>query len=495
MSTNKMNGHGKSDGLIVPTKQPNATDSDAEAVEGSNPAKGNLRQQNTHRTLGRARVQSALRRIREAAKGSKKKRFTCLYHHVYDVEFLREAFYALKRDASPGVDGETWAHYEEALESNLGALSVRLRRGGYRAKPVRRVYIPKQDGRQRPIGVPALEDKVVQSATVAVLNAVYEVDFAGFSYGFRPRRSQHQALNALSAGLMRAVSWVLDADIRGFFDAINHAWLMRFIEHRIADQRVLRLIQKWLAAGVLEGDDWHRCEEGTPQGGSISPLLANIYLHYAFDDWVHRWRFQPGRGTIIVVRWADDFIVGFQWHRDALQFQDALKARLAKFHLELHPDKTRLVQFGRYAAATRARRGEGRPETFTFLGFTHICGHTRAGKFTVWRHTEQKRMRSKLRALKCALHRRMHDPIPVVGTWLGSVLRGHYQYYGVTSNSRALGAFRYHLGRLWYRVLRRRSQRSRLTWGRMSRLLAKWFPPARVVHSVLNQPMLAHVTT
>jgi group II intron reverse transcriptase/maturase len=478
--------HGESDRPVVPTKSPNKAAQAAEAMEGSGLTKGNPRRQNTHRTQGRESVQSALQRIRKAAKEDRKKQFTCLYHHVYDVDFLREAFYALKRDASPGVDGERWQHYEESLEENLRDLGARLRRGAFHAKPVRRVYIPKTDGQQRPIGVPALEDKIVQRATVAVLNTIYETDFAGFSYGFRPGRGQHQALDALNAGLMIKVGWVLDADIRGFFDAINHEWLIRFVEHRIADRRVVRLIQKWLSAGVLEDGKWRGGVEGTPQGGSISPLLANIYLHYAFDLWVHGWRRRPGRGTVIVVRFADDFIVGFQHKREAEQFREDLRARLARFPLELHPEKTRLVEFGRFAAASRERRDEGKPETFTFLGFTHICGKTRAGKFTVWRHTERKRMRAKLKALKVELRRRLHHSIPAVGKWLASVLRGHNNYYGVTHNSRALGAFRYHVGHLWYRTLRRRSQRARLNWERMGRLIEKWLPPARVVHSVLK---------
>jgi len=481
-----MNGHGKSDRSVVPTKSSNKAAQAAETMEGSVLTKGNQLQQNTQRTQSRASVQSALQRIREAAKKNRKERFTSIYHHICNVDSLREAFYALKRDASPGVDGETWRHYEETLEGNLQDLSARLMRG-YHAKPVRRVFIPKADGRQRPIGVPALEDKIVQRCTVGVLNAIYEVDFAGFSYGFRPGRSQHDALNALNTALIYKVNWVLDADIRGFFDTIDHEWLIRFVEHRIADQRVVRLIQKWLKAGVQEDGKWRQCEEGTPQGGSISPVLANLYLHYAFDLWVHWWRRRPGCGNIIVVRYADDFIVGFQTQKDAEQFRVDLKLRLAKFKLELHPDKTRLLEFGRFASENRARRGEGKPETFTFLGFTHICAKTLVGKFTVWRHTERKRMTAKLEALKAELRHRLHASIPAVGKWLASVLRGHYNYYGVTSNSKALGAFRYHVSRLWYRTLRRRSQRTRLNWERMDKLIRKWLPPARVVRTVLEK--------
>jgi group II intron reverse transcriptase/maturase len=478
-----MYGLGESDESIVPAKSPNNAVEAAEAMEGSDSTKGNLRQQNTLWTQGQQSVQSALRRIRGAATSDRRKRFTCLYHHVYNVSFLREAFLRLRKDAAAGVDGETWRQYEEGLEGNLQALSTRLRLGGYHAKPVRRVYIPKLDGRMRPLGVPALEDKIVQRATVAVLNAIYEVDFAPFSYGFRPGRSQHRALDALRLGLMKRVSWVLDADIRGFFDSINHDWLIRFVEHRIADRRVVRLIQKWLRAGVLEDGEWRQSEEGTPQGGSISPLLANIYLHYTFDLWVQQWRRMPGRGTVIVVRWADDFVLGFQHRWAAEMFQEALRARLAKFHLELHPEKTRLVEFGRFATENRARRGDGKPETFSFLGFTHICGRSRAGKHTIWRQTERKRMRAKLQEVKAELRRRLHRPVPVVGRWLASLLRGHYAYYGVSYNSRALGAFRHHVSVLWYRTLRRRSQRTRLTWERMRRLIEKWLPPARLRRS------------
>lgn len=485
-----MNGHGKSDRAVVPAKSPNKATQATEAMEGSALTKGNSLRQNALRTQGRARAQIALRRVRSAARKDRKKRFTCLYHHIYNIDVLREAFYALKRDASPGLDEVTWAQYEVDLEGNLQDLSGRLKRGAYQAKPVRRVYIPKPDGRQRPIGVPSLEDKLVQRATVAVLNGIYETDFAGFSYGFRPGRSQHQALKALNAGLMGKVNHVLDADVRGFFDAIDHEWLIRFIEHRIADQRILRLIRKWLKAGVLEDGEWRECGEGTPQGGSISPLAANIYLHYAFDLWLQQWRQQPGRGTVIVVRFADDFIVGFQSRRDAELFQADLKTRLAKFHLELHPDKTRLVEFGRFAAADRKRRGEGKPATFSFLGFTHICGTTRTGSFTILCHTERRRMRAKLRTLKEELRLRRHHPIPKVGAWLADVLRGHYNYYGVTHNSRALGAFRHHLSRHWFRALRRRGQRNRLKWTRMGRLIKRWLPQPRIVRPAFPQQLL-----
>ena len=480
----KMKEPGKSDGLIVPEKRTNKADEAAETVEGSGPTKENAGQQNTHRAQDRASVPSALERIREIARKDKKRRFTSLFHHICDPTHLRAAFFAIRRDASAGVDGETWCHYAEDLEANLQGLSQRLQRGGYRAKPVRRVYIPKADGKLRPLGVPTLEDKIVQRASVEVLNAIYERDFAGFSYGFRPGRSQHQALKALGDGLIYKVNWVLDADIRGFFDTINHDWLIRFVEHRIGDRRVVRLIQKWLAAGVLEDGKRQPSEVGTPQGGSISPLLANIYLHYVLDLWVQWWRKQPGRGKVIVVRYADDFITGFQLKGDAEQFLGQLKERLAKFHLELHPEKTRLLEFGPFAAMNRQKRGQGKPKTFNFLGFTHICGKTRNGKFTIWRQTERKRMIAKLKALRLELRQRLHEKIPVVGKWLGAVLRGHYQYYGVSYNSRAIQNFRYQLSLAWCNTLRRRSQRHRTNWERMNRLIQKWLPRPHIVHTI-----------
>ena len=410
--------------------------------------------------------------------------FTALLHHVYNLDMLREAYFGLKREAAPGVDGQTWRVYGETLEENLDDLAARLKRGAYRAKPVRRVYIPKTDGRQRPLGVTTLEDKIVQRATVKVLNAVYETDFLDFSYGFRPGRSQHNALDALYTGLLtRRVNWVLDADIRGFFDAIDHGWLVKFVEHRIADRRVVRLIQKWLNAGVLEDGTRTRSEKGTPQGGSASPLLANIYLHYVFDLWVQQWRQRQTRGDVIVVRFADDFIVGFQHESDAERFLTELRERFRKFNLELHPDKTRLLEFGPFAAEQRRRGGRGKPETFNILGFAHICGKKRSnGRFTVMRQTMRTRLQAKLSAVKAELRRRWHDPIPAVGQWLRSVVGGHIRYYGVPMNSRALSVFRFQVGRLWYRALARRSHKGRISWERMRRLIEQWLPPAHVCH-------------
>lgn len=479
-----MNGRRKSDDFVVPEKAPNnAVDAAAEAPEGRESAKGNSPRHNVSRTQSRSDTHSALERIRQAAKGNKGQRFTALLHHIYDTARLRSAYFSLKRKAAAGVDGVTWRSYGEDLEENLGDLSARLRRGAYRAKPVARAYVPKADGRSRPLGVPTLEDKIVQRSVVEVLNAIYEEDFLGFSYGFRPGRSQHDALDALSVCLLKKkVSWVLDADVRGFFDSLDHAWLVKFLEHRIGDQRVIRLIQKWLKAGVLEDGKRIRSETGTIQGGSISPLLSNIYLHYALDQWVHQWRGRHARGEVIVVRFADDFVLGFQYRAEAERFRAELSERLTRFGLELHPEKTRLIEFGRYAAETRGRRGGGKPETFDFLGFTHCCGKTRKGWFTVLRKTMRTRWQAKLKAIKVELRRRMHHSVPDQGTYLRSVVMGHVRYYGVPMNGPALGAFRQEVGRLWCRTLRRRSQKHRMPWSRMRRLVSRWLPPVRICH-------------
>ena len=480
-----MNERGKSDRPVVPMKFPNkAGQPAAEGMEGRGLTKGNPQQQNASRTLCRSNAPSALERVRQAASKDKEMRFTALFHHIYAPEALRTAYLCLKREAASGVDGETWRHYGEALEDNLQDLSHRLKQGAYRAKPVRRVYIPKADGRLRPLGVTALEDKIVQRAAVEVMNAIYETDFLGFSYGFRPKRSQHNALDALYTGLLtKKVNWVLDLDIRGFFDAISHEWLVKFIEHRIADRRVVRLIQKWLNAGVLEDGKRVRMEEGTPQGGSASPLLANIYLHYVFDLWAQAGRRKQAHGDVIVVRYADDIVVGFQSEADAKRFLAELAERFRKFSLELHPDKTRLLEFGPFAARNRKRRGEGKPETFDFLGFTHICGKKRSnGRFTVMRQTIRKRMQAKLNSVKAELRQRMHAPIQDTGKWLRSVVSGHFRYYGVPMNRHALKKFRFRIGWLWHRALSRRSQNGRVPWNRMRRLIDHWLPPVCVYH-------------
>jgi len=487
-----MNGQGKSDSPIVPENFPNKGGTErilypvppAEGREGRGLAKGNSPGQTRLRTQGRNSVQQALGRVRRAAQKDRGLRFTALLHHVYHPDSLREAYFSLKREAAPGVDGQTWRQYGENLEGNLRELSQKLKRGAYRAKPTRRAYLPKPDGRQRPLGVTALEDKIVQRAMAEVLNAIYEVDFLGFSYGFRPGRSPHQALDALYTGLLtRKVNWVLDADIRGFFDALDRGWLIKFLEHRIADQRVLRLIRKWLNAGVLEDGQRIYSETGTVQGGSISPLLANIYLHYVFDLWVQQWRNRQAKGDVIVVRYADDFIVGFESKTKAEAFLAALRERLARFGLELHPDKTRIIEFGPFADRNRQGRGQGKPQTFNFLGFTHICSRKRSnGKFTVLRQTQRSRLQTKLAEVKAELRERMHDPVPQVGSWLGSVLRGHLQYYGVPMNGSALRLFRFQVARLWHRTLSRRSQKGRILWERMKRLIERYLPPVCVCH-------------
>jgi len=480
------NGHGKSDSPVIPVKSPNqAVGPAAEATEGRGLAKGNSPERNAFRTQGRENAPSALERVRQAATRDKKQRFTALFHHIYEVERLRAAFYATKKNAAAGVDGETWEHYGEDLEANLQDLSHRLKRGAYRAKPVRRVYIEKvgKPGELRPLGVPALEDKIVQRATAEVLNTIYEPDFLGFSYGFRPERSPHEALDALAVGIMtRKVNWVLDADIRKFYDTLDQGWLVKFIEHRIADRRVVRLIQKWLKAGVLEEGKRIQSEIGTVQGGSISPLLSNIYLHYVLDLWVQRWRRKQAGGEVVFVRFADDFVAGFQHRHEAERFLAELRERLARFGLQLHAEKTRIVEFGRYAESNRRNRGAGTPETFNFLGFTHSCSKTRKGYFTVLRQTMRQKWQAKLRTLKKELRHRRHTPIREQGAYLRSVLLGHFRYYGVPLNGPALCAFRQAVGYLWRTALRRRSQGNHMPWRRIRRYIARWFPPAKVCH-------------
>jgi RNA-directed DNA polymerase len=478
-----MHERGKSDSPVVPAKPPNnAALAAAETVEERGLAKGNAASKTRPGRRAGQGVSSALDRVRRIAANDREARFTALLHHV-SIDRLRAAFRALNPRAATGVDELTWRTYEQDLEANLEDLHERVQRGSYRAKPLRRSYIPKRDGSLRPLGIAALEDKILQRAVVEVLNAIYEADFQGFSYGFRPGRSPHDALDALATAITRRrVNWVLDADIRGFYDAIDHGWLQRFLEHRIADRRILRLVQRWLRAGVIENGNWSENVQGTPQGASLSPLLANVYLHYVFDLWVARWRRRQARGEMIVVRYADDYIVGFQHKGDAQRFQAELRERLAQFDLELAEAKTRLIEFGRYAAQSRRARGLGRPETFEFLGFTHICGRSRNGRFMLTRITSRKRMAAKLREVKDELKRRRHLPIPVQGRWLQSVVRGHCAYYAVPGNSYAISAFRCQATRYWCRSLRRRSQRRHLNWERMNRIAARWLPPVRVRH-------------
>ena len=478
-----MNGPEKSDSAIVAMKPANkAGQPAAEWVEPRAGTKGNTGQPHTRRTQSRGSVSQGLDRVRNAARQRKKEKFTALLHHV-TVELLRDAYLALKRRAAPGVDGVTWQDYEANLEGNLRELHAKVHSGSYRALPVRRRFIPKPGGKQRPLGIAALEDKIVQRALVAVLNAIYEEDFLGFSYGFRPGRSQHDALDALSVAICNTpVNWILDADIRGFFDSVSQEWLVRFLEHRIGDERVIRLVRKWLKAGVLEDGNWSVSEMGTPQGAVVSPLLANVYLHYVFDLWAKQWRRREATGNVIVVRYADDIVVGFEHEADARRFWDAMRTRLEQFSLELHGDKTRLLEFGRFAAARRTQRGLGKPETFTFLGFIFICGKTRRGAFQLLRKTRGDRMMARLKEIKAQLRERMHNAIPEQGKWLKAVITGYFAYHAVPTNLRALRAFRYHVTDLWRRTLRRRSQKDGLTWERMTKLAAHWLPTPRILH-------------
>src|SRR5437016_1424610 len=478
-----MHGREKSDSAIVAGKPTNkAVPTAAEPVEPRAGTKGNASQQSTHRTQGRERVAQALERVRQAARQRKKERFTALLHHI-SIDCLRMAFFALKRDAASGVDGLTWPTYEADLDRNLTDLHERVHRGAYRALPSRRTYIPKADGKQRPLAVAALEDKIVQRATAAVLNAIYEEDFFGFSYGFRPKRGQHDALDALVVGIKsRRVNFIFDADVASFFDSVSKDWLVRFMEHRIGDRRIIRLIQKWLKAGVLEDGVVTVSETGTGQGSVISPLPANVYLHYVFDLWAERWRRHEATGGMMIVRYADDIVIGFAHEVDARRFWDAMRKRFEEFALSLHPEKTRLIEFGRQSANRRERSGLGRPETFNFLGFTHICGRSRHGKFLLKRKSRRDRMRGKLKEIKEEMRRRMHQPIPEQGRWLAQVVRGYFAYHAVPTNSATIGAFRHHVVDLWRCSLSRRSQRGGITWQRIKQIADDWLPKPKVLH-------------
>ncbi|VDA33355.1 Group II intron-encoded protein LtrA [Klebsiella quasipneumoniae] len=400
-----------------------------------------------------------------------------------DSRRLEAAFLSLSRKAAAGVDGIRWMDYAGNMKNNITDLHRRLHQGSYRAQPGRRHYIPKADGKQRPLGIASLEDKIVQYALVKILNAVYENDFMGFSYGFRPGRSQHDALDALATGLVRTnVNWVLDADISQFFDRVSHEWLIRFTEHRIGDRRVIRLIRKWLTAGTSEEGQWRATEEGTPQGAVISPLLANIYLHYVFDLWAHQWRRRYATGNVVMVRYADDIVIGFDKRYDARRFRIAMQRRLREFGLTVHPEKTRLMEFGRFAAENRAIRGKGKPETFNFLGFTHISGKDRNGRFMLIRKTRRDRMTATLKAIKDGLRRRWHYSIPEQGKWLRRVVQGYLNYHSVPGNFPTMQKFRTHVTNLWRRALRRRSQKDDTTWTKANKLAAAWLPRVRVLH-------------
>lgn len=480
-----MNDSRKSDKPVVAMKPSNKAGARpaAERVEPRGLAEGNSAKQNMSRTQCRSDMQSALERIRQAARKDKSLRFTALLHHVYNLDTLRCAFWSLEKDASAGVDGATWRDYEKDFEANLKDLSGRLQRGGYRAKPVRRVEIPKDDGKTRPLGVTALEDKIVQRAFVEVMNAIYETDFLGFSYGYRPGRGQHNCLDALYVGqLTRKINYVLDCDIRSFFDKLSHDWLIKFLGHRIADERIIRLVKKWLNAGVLTDGILSYTKEGTPQGGSASPFLANVYLHYVFDLWAQQWRKTKASDDMIIIRWADDIVVGFQNKPDASQFLKELMERFTKFSLELHPDKTKIIEFGRYAMDNAKKRGV-KPANFDFLGFTHHCGRKRGnGMHTVVRTTKKKKMRAKLKQIKFDLRKRINEPVPEIGKWLRSVVEGHNRYYGVPGNLRALHSFRFEVVRQWHSTLNRRSQKPSVSWARMKRYVDRWIPVAKIHH-------------
>ena len=479
-----MNADGESDEQVVPAKGSNKEErSSAESVEGSCSTKGNTEEAHTCRTQGRKHVSQGLRGVREAARRDRTQKFTALLHHV-TIELLKDSYATLKRQAAPGVGGVTWEQYGEGLEGKIRDLHDRVHRGAYRAQPSRRTYIPKADGRQRPLGIAAVEDKIVQQAVVTVLNEIYEEDFLGFSYGSRPGRSQHHALDALGVGLRRKkVKWVLDLDVRGFYDNVSHEWLEKFVEHRIADRRILRLIQKWLKAGVSEEGEWKETKVGTPQGAVVSPLLANIYLHYVFDLWANQWRRKRAQGDMIVVRYADDAVLGFENRTEAEAFLEQLRERMRKFGLELHPEKTRMIEFGRFAEDNRKRRGEGKPETFDFLGFTHICGKTwKGGWFTVKRRTVKKRLRDKLQEIRQELRKRWHERVADTGSWLRSVVQGYFNYHAVPGNFAALQTFRREVARAWLAALRRRSQRHRLPWERFGSIVDRYLPPPRIQH-------------
>jgi group II intron reverse transcriptase/maturase len=478
-----MNDPEESDSAIVARKSANNADhTAAEQMEPRAETTGNADQQNTCRAQNRENVTHALDRIRSAARHRKKERFTALLHHI-NPETLRMAFYAIKRDAAPGIDGVTWHTYEMEIDQKIEELYHKVQRGSYRPQPARRVYIPKPDGRKRPLSIAALEDKIVQRATAAVLNQIYEEEFLGFSYGFRPERGQHDALDALYVGIESwRVNYVLDADIKSFFDDVSQEWLIRFVEHRIGDPRIIRLIRKWLKAGTLEDGTVSTSERGTGQGAAISPLLANIYLHYVFDLWADRWRRREASGDMIIVRYADDIVVGFQHESDGQRFREMMQERLGQFALQLHPDKTRLIEFGRYAANRRKWNGLSRPETFDFLGFTHICGRNRKGGFQLLRKSRRDRRVAKLRQITEVLWRHISRPIPEQGKWLKQVLVGYYAYHAVPNNSRSVHAFRHHVKTIWIRMLRRRSQRHKLTWKRMENIANDWLPVPRVLH-------------
>jgi RNA-directed DNA polymerase len=475
----------ESDDAIVPKTPANQeTAVSAEWAEARASTKRNSKQNAVNRMQGRPVTSNGLQRVRQRAEADKSFRFNNLFHFL-KIDLLRESFYQLKRDAAPGIDGITWSMYERTLETTLPDLQERLHKGSYRAKPVKRAYLTKDDGRLRPIGITSIEDKVVQQACVTILNEVFEPLFIGFSYGYRPGRSQHDALDALHEGIIRRkINWILETDLEGFFDSLDHAILMDIVQTRVTDKRLLRLIRKWLKVGWFEDGQRHAADKGSAQGSVISPLLANIFLNAAMDQWFLHWRTTQAQGDVIMVRFADDAVLGFQDATEGRVFLNALRERLERFKLTLQPRKTRLIEFGRFAASNRRERGKGKPETFNFLGFTHSCSTTRRGTFCIRRQTIAKRLRRKLQEVKAELVRRMHDPLECVGAWLGSVVRGFTNYHGVPGNTRRIRAFYTQIGWLWHWAIRRRSHKARKRWtlDRFYRLQRRWIPRPRIVH-------------
>ena len=483
-SRNPQQSFEESDASVVPTCEKSAKPrvTPGESMEGRDAANGKPASRNALPAQDGEGALTALERVGKKASQSKGERFNNLLSHI-KVPLLREAYKHLRKDAAAGVDGVTWHEYGEALDARLLDLQDRVHRGSYHPQPVRRVHIPKGDGRMRPLGIPALEDKIVQQAVRIVLEPIYEREFLGFSYGFRPGRSPHRALDTLAVAISKKVDWVLDADIRAFFDTIDHAWMQKFFEHKIADRRLVRLLMKWMHAGVMEDGELREVEEGTPQGGIISPLLANIYLHYVLDLWVASWRRKSARGEVYVVRYADDFVMGFQREQDARAMREALASRLAEFGLELHPDKTRVLRFGRFAPRDSRLDGRSRPETFDFLGFTHIVVEGPDGKSRLVRRTSRNKRTAKLAALRQQVRRRRHEPPRTQHTWLVSVVRGHYNYYGVPGNYAALRYYRAQVRDMWHRQLQRRSQRASWTSKYRSAFDERFpLPRARITH-------------
>ena len=480
----------ESDGVIVPKKLANSgKQRPKEPMEGRTPTKRNPQENATNRVQDRGFVSNGLERVRQRAEAEKSEAFVNLFH-LLKVPLLREAFYALKRKASPGLDGVSWHQYERGLEARLPELQDELHKGSYRATPAKRTYLIKPDGRKRPLGVQAVEDKVVQMACVMILTEVYEPLFCGFSYGSRPGRRPHDALDALHEGIWRRkINWILDCDIEGFFDQLPHDKLMEILEKRVKDPRLLRLIRKWLRVGWVEAGTRHQATIGTPQGSVISPLLANIFLSEVMDKWTARWRCETAHGDMIAIRYVDDAVFGFQREEDARRFLDELRERLEAYGMKLHPGKTRLIEFGRFAVSNRKERGEGKPDSFDFLGFTHSCGKKRNGQFMVRRKTIAKRMTAKLKAVKEELRKRMHDPLGKTGHWLAGVIRGAINYYAVPGNMKAVRAFYTQVGRLWIQTIRRRSQKAkeRWTWERFYRLQRHWLPRPRLSHPFPSQ--------